>query len=277
MGSVETMVFDAVIVSNGYLRTPFMPEIDDFDKYEGGWSHMNTFKSGQPFSGKRVLVIVLYDWIWRRECNNYFDHKAFGIRPAKGPLHYFPAASDDLRSRVGCGKIKIISGTKQFMNHGVKLHDGTVIDNIDYVLFATGFQPSHNLLDKDTMFNAYKFVFPVNLPHTTLAMVGMLSATGAFTRIAEMQARFAALVLAGKHKLPDKNKMKADIRQKRADSEFICYYTAIQKLYVMGFNSGLLLADCNAKQIVFITGRRYCQGDLDYRSGLLEGVLLDSL
>lgn len=89
---------------------------------------------------------VLFDWIWRRACANYFDHKAFGIRPALGPLHFFATVCDDLRSRIGCGKIKIVSGAKQFTNHGVQLEDGMTIDNIDHVLFATGFQPSHDLL-----------------------------------------------------------------------------------------------------------------------------------
>lgn len=58
--------------------------------------------------------------------------------------------------------------------------------------------------------NAYKRVFPIDLPKPSLALVGMLGSNTPTGPVSEMQSRMAAMTFAGKHQLPDKKAMQAD-------------------------------------------------------------------
>lgn len=168
-----------------------------------------------------ISYLGILDRKWRKVCEDYFNHREAGIRASSGPIHHFPTINDDIGSRIACGKIKVVPRTVQFLTNGVRLEDGTVLQDIDHVVFATGFQPDHNLLDLDTVTNSYKRVFPLNGEKPTLAFVGLLSTTGPLPPTAEMQARFASLVFAGKHKLPPKNEMAADINRWKGMQEFL--------------------------------------------------------
>jgi Pyridine nucleotide-disulphide oxidoreductase len=58
---VETQdrVFEAkrVVVATGYNRVPFAPTWPNQDKFEGQILHSSLYRNGQPFVGKRVLVV----------------------------------------------------------------------------------------------------------------------------------------------------------------------------------------------------------------------------
>lgn len=86
--------------------------------------------------------------IMRRVSEANFNHTEFCIRPARGPIHYTGTVNDDLGSRIASGKIKVVSGTVKFLPNGAKLDDGTEIQDIDAIIFATGFRPDHSLLGK---------------------------------------------------------------------------------------------------------------------------------
>ena len=53
-----------------------------------------------------------------------------------------------------------------------------------------------NLSDNDT--DLYKYAFPLNLTHPTLAIVGHVQAIGSVIPIAEMQARWITRIFSGK-------------------------------------------------------------------------------
>lgn len=58
--------------------------------------------------------------------------------------------------------------------------------------------------------NAYKRVFPIDLPKHSLALVGMLGSNTPTGPVSEMQSRIAAMTFAGKHRLPERKIMQAD-------------------------------------------------------------------
>ncbi|KAJ8315255.1 hypothetical protein KUTeg_007405 [Tegillarca granosa] len=93
-----------------------------------------------------ISYLGILDRKWRKVCEDYFNHREAGIRASSGPIHHFPTINDDIGSRIACGKIKVVPRTVQFLTNGVRLEDGTVLQDIDHVVFATGFQPDHNLL-----------------------------------------------------------------------------------------------------------------------------------
>lgn len=91
----------------------------------------------------------------------------------------------------------------EFRGSGIVFEDGTVEDNIDMVVFATGytfsypFLPSHVISVKENKTCLYKYMFPPGLERSTLAVIGLIQPLGAIMPISEMQARWATRVFKG--------------------------------------------------------------------------------
>ena len=79
--------------------------------------------------------------------------------------------------------------------------DGTTEDNIDAIVYATGYNFAFPFL-KTTKFEVpsggksplYKFVFPADVVPPTLAVIGFVFAIGGFAPVVELQCRWAARV-----------------------------------------------------------------------------------
>lgn len=91
----------------------------------------------------------------------------------------------------------------EFRGSSIVFEDGTVEDNIDLVVFATGytfsfpFLQSHVLSVTDNKTRLYKYVFPPGLEKSTLAIIGLIQPLGAIMPLSEMQARWATRVFKG--------------------------------------------------------------------------------
>ena len=70
-----------------------------------------------------------------------------------------------------------------------------------------------NLLIEGEKLELYKMIFPLSLPHDSLAVVGCLRTNGPIPPVLEIQARLAARVLAGRHRLPERSTMQQDVDQ----------------------------------------------------------------
>lgn len=74
---------------------------------------------------------------------------------------------------------------------------------VDTIVFATGYNYDFPFLPSNAMYKTghrvglYKHVFPPNLEHPTLAVVGFIHALGAIMPQAEMQARWVTRVFKG--------------------------------------------------------------------------------
>lgn len=91
---------------------------------------------------------------------------------------------------------------------------------MDVVILATGYRIKFPFLGDDILkvvdnkVQLYKFIFPPNLPHATLAILGLIQPSGPGFPVGEMQCRWTARIMSGKHKLPSKEAMYDDIRIK---------------------------------------------------------------
>lgn len=113
------------------------------------------------------------------------------------------------------------SGVKEFCKGGLRLESGEKLD-VDAVILATGWRTRYAFLSKEGPagvvgdsdgFYFYRHMVP---PETkNLFFVG---ATSTIINIAtySVQAKWLALLLKGKHKLPSKNDMLADIEEMKA-------------------------------------------------------------
>ncbi|XP_070549371.1 dimethylaniline monooxygenase [N-oxide-forming] 2-like [Ptychodera flava] len=129
--------------------------------------------------------------------------------------------SDDMSECLARGQIKTVGGIKEFQEDDVIFNDGSTLENVDAVIFATGYDFAVPIIDDSWIFDksgnaeVYKYIFPVRLEDPKrLALINLVHTRGSHWPVAELHARIAARVFAGNIDLPDKETMKKDIDEK---------------------------------------------------------------
>uniref|UniRef100_A0A3B5Q5S6 Flavin-containing monooxygenase n=1 Tax=Xiphophorus maculatus TaxID=8083 RepID=A0A3B5Q5S6_XIPMA len=140
----------------------------------------------------QLLPKTLINWAAERALNQKYDHELYGLKPRHRPL-----VNDDLPGRILQGALVIKPNIRAFKDSGVTFEDGTVEDNIDSVVFCTGYKgifpflPSALSEGPHSELTLYKRVFPPSLQQPTLAVMGFFQVRGPIMPIVEMQVRWA--------------------------------------------------------------------------------------
>lgn len=114
-----------------------------------------------------------------------------------------PLVNDDLPSRIISGRVVVKPNVREFRGSSVVFEDGLVVEDVDVVVFATGynydfpFLPSSLKAKAGFRLSLYKEIFPPSLERSTLAVIGFIHGLGSIIPLAEMQARWATRVFAG--------------------------------------------------------------------------------
>lgn len=130
--------------------------------------------------------------------NKRFDHAAYGLKPDHRFNAQHPTVNDDLPNRIACGSVKVKSNIKRLTKTGVEFDDGTYEDNIDAVVYATGYVFGFPFIDEEIIkvvknrVRLFKYVFPPDLKPATLAVIGCFQPLGAVMPGSEMQCRWAS-------------------------------------------------------------------------------------
>ena len=129
-----------------------------------------------------------------------FDHDLYGLRPKHRFHEQHPTVNDDLPNRIACGTIIVKPSIARLTATGVEFVDGSSVDDVGVVILATGYTFSFPFLDqsilavKDNVVDLYRRMFPPELHHPTLAVIGLLQQLGSVFPIVEMQSRWATRV-----------------------------------------------------------------------------------
>ncbi|XP_008275670.1 dimethylaniline monooxygenase [N-oxide-forming] 5-like [Stegastes partitus] len=196
----------------------------------GAWVVSRVALRGLPidiyFSRLDTLIRSLFpSWTNRmleKKLNEPFDHKLYGIQPKHGFFVQIPVVNDDLPSRILSGRVQVKPNVKEFSGSSVVFTDGSIIDKVDFVVFATGYNYGFPFLPAALQakcgyrLRLYKHVFPPALTKPTLAVVGFIHGLGAINPLAEMQARWATRVLKGLITLPNEKTMMSEIERDTA-------------------------------------------------------------
>ncbi|KAH7970400.1 hypothetical protein HPB49_006178 [Dermacentor silvarum] len=197
------------------------------------WILPNHYR-GAPFDeyAFNQLRLWLYSWLPRSYyssflttiANEAWSHKMFGLEPNHDILTQGLVVNNYIQGKLLDGTIKPRGAPERFTETGVVM-DG-VEEEVDTVVFATGFKadlpfPTDALPQKGERFLLYKMMVPPDNPN--VAFLGFIDASSNMLQAFEMQARYMALVLSGKLRLPSKEAMKADIEvtQNMITSAFI--------------------------------------------------------
>nr|UZZ64697.1 tAncFMO5 [synthetic construct] len=174
---------------------------------------------------KQILPTSMVNRWAEKKMNARFNHENYGLKPQHRILSQHPTVNDDLPNRIISGKVLVKPNVKEFTETAAIFEDGTVEENIDVVIFATGYSFSFPFLEDSVLkvqnnkVSLYKFVFPPHLEKPTLAIIGLIQPLGAIMPISELQARWATRVFKGLNKLPSANDMMADIAKKKEEME----------------------------------------------------------
>ncbi|SPO24723.1 related to FMO1 - flavin-containing monooxygenase [Ustilago trichophora] len=141
---VEVKRFDRVIVAAGWYDTPFYPDVAGIQeaKKAGHIHHCKHYRDSTPYVGKKVVVVGN---------NNSANEVAAHLAPFNSvshpvyrssktaPVDKCPSLPDERIKDVG-----MITNYQLVSNHrgstlNLTLIDGSVIDNVDYVILGTGY------------------------------------------------------------------------------------------------------------------------------------------
>jgi cation diffusion facilitator CzcD-associated flavoprotein CzcO len=208
--------FDAVVVANGHYTVPSLPHIEGIDHWNaahpGSILHSKSYRKPEEFRGKKVLIIgnsasgldVAYQV--GRECKQPVllssrSISAFGTMPGSS-----------WRKDV-CEVVEFLPVSKH--SRAVRLKDGSIENDIDAVIFCTGyfysypFLSGHNLPivgDGLRVRGTFEHLFHSTYPTLVFPVINLKVIP---FPLAEHQAAVVARVWSGRLSLPSREKMQA--------------------------------------------------------------------
>uniref|UniRef100_A0A672ZMH2 Flavin-containing monooxygenase n=1 Tax=Sphaeramia orbicularis TaxID=375764 RepID=A0A672ZMH2_9TELE len=171
-----------------------------------------------------VRCILPFEYFCRlgeNRLNQRFDHSLYNLKPKHRLFSQHPTVNDELPNRILSGTVQVKPNIRRFQGSSVEFDDGSVVEDVDLVVFATGYKFSFPFLASQVVSvsenkaSLYKYVFPPELDRPTLAIIGLVQPLGAIMPISEMQARWATRVFKGCAKLPSVSAMLKDIQYKK--------------------------------------------------------------
>nr|XP_002760420.3 flavin-containing monooxygenase 2 isoform X1 [Callithrix jacchus] len=202
----------------------------------GTWVMSRISEDGYPWDSvfhtrfrsmlRNVLPRTVVKRMIEQQMNRWFNHENYGLEPQNKYVMKEPVLNDDLPSRLLYGAIKVKSTVKELTETSAIFEDGTVEENIDVIVFATGYTFSFPFLEdslvkaENNMVSLYKYIFPPHLEKSTLACVGLIQPLGSIFPTAELQARWVTRVFKGLCSLPSERTMVMDMikrNEKRID------------------------------------------------------------
>ncbi|XP_063262733.1 dimethylaniline monooxygenase [N-oxide-forming] 4-like [Prinia subflava] len=152
--------------------------------------------------------------------NSWFNHTNYGLASSKSSK-FKMIINEELPFCLLSGTVVLKPNVKEFTESSAVFEDGTTEENIDVVLFATGYNFSFPFLEEsvrstiDDNRSLYECVFPPHLEKPTLAIIGLIQLTGSIMVGSEMQARWVTGVFAGWNKLPPPSRMMAEVLKRK--------------------------------------------------------------
>ncbi|XP_060597652.1 flavin-containing monooxygenase 5-like isoform X2 [Ruditapes philippinarum] len=195
----------------------------------GSWILGRLSKYGQPIDMTMISRFMytlltffpsLLNKLMMKQCNTKIDHFQYGINPKYTPARSSSTVNDQLPYMLLIGAIKMKPDIKCFYDNDIEFVDGTRVNNVDAVVFGTGYLPKFPFLDTSVFgedkTQLYLTMFPPDRQkQQTIAVIGCFRIKGPLLPIAEMQSRLATRVFKGKVSLPNRTVMYKDIEKQK--------------------------------------------------------------
>ena len=204
----ETNEFDGVMVCNGHYSIPNSPEISGLHEYfKGDKVHSHYYRTSEPFKDKTVVVlgagasgVDIGLEITTAAKKVYLSHN----KPKN--MSELPNNMQQVAGVVEC------VGETSFL-----LSDGSVIDDVDVILYCSGYKYSFPFLDASCSIevaNSYTMVKPlykhmININHPSMCFIGIPIQVCPFPQF-DLQCQLYSNFMAGIVQLPERSIMKEE-------------------------------------------------------------------
>lgn len=165
----------------------------------------------------------LVNYVAESTLNKRFDHELYGLKPEHRFDGQHVMVNDELPNRIASGGVVVKPNIRKLTRRGVEFEDGSFEDDIDVIIYATGYAFGFPFIDhkalavKKNQVNLFKYVFPPSIHPPTIAVLGCIQPLGAIMPISELQGRLAVKVFKGERRLPSEEEMWKDIAQKKLE------------------------------------------------------------
>ncbi|CAI2179243.1 9596_t:CDS:10 [Funneliformis geosporum] len=179
------------------------------------------------------LPVFLKNWLIEFIANYTVGPHPQEFKPKTPPSANHPTVKSDFLERVAIGTIILKPNiTELKADNSIEFVDGSVIENIDVIIYATGYDfVNFSFLDKEIVSGGkevenqfgneeykenlvwlYKFIFPPRI--TSIAFIGLVQAIGAIMPVSDLQAQYATSFWTGNlSKTPTPIEMEKDIKK----------------------------------------------------------------
>ncbi|TVY16178.1 Thiol-specific monooxygenase [Lachnellula arida] len=196
--------FDAIVVATGHYNVPFVPDIPGLvelnEKIPGLVLHSKQYRNPEHYRGKKVVVVgasvssfdIVHDILSVVKVPVYAS-----LRSANPVFGYTPFTHPEIVRKPVITQVSV-------ENRTVFFSDGSKLEDVDHIIFATGYSFSLPFLPSAKVVNRripglYLHIFKQDDP--TLTFIG--GTAGGFTfRVFEWQAVAISRFLAGRASLP---------------------------------------------------------------------------
>lgn len=220
----ETLLFDAVMVCNGHYTEPRVPFFPGQNEFPGLQMHSHNYRRPRPaFIGKRIVIIGAA-FSGTDIAQELVDGGAAGVwlSSRSQPPAAHPENGDEYSGMMengSTGHLHRVGNVKALLSNGsVVFEDGSVVERVDVVMYATGYLYKFPFLensvvsvnvDDNCVAPLYKHIFhPSWAP--TLSFIGLPWKVVPFPQF-ELQSRWVARCLSGRVKLPLRSAMEAEV------------------------------------------------------------------
>ena len=211
--TVYEKIYDAVVVANGHYSVPCVPNIRGIKEWNransGVISHTKSYRRRESFAGKKVIIVG--------NGASGTDIASQIGQVCKHPLLMSQRSESIMGSAADYAELVPELAEFPPSSHGtraVRFANGRVVENLDAILFATGYYYSFPFLSSlesqlistgERVQNTYKHLFYTDDP--TIAFIALPTKIIPF-RIDEAQAAVIARVWAGRLALPSTLQMR---------------------------------------------------------------------
>ncbi|TVY68775.1 Thiol-specific monooxygenase [Lachnellula suecica] len=196
--------FDAIVVATGHYNVPFVPNISGLvelnERFPSLVQHSKQYRDPEHYRGKKVIVVgasvssfdIVHDILSVVKLPVYAS-----LRSAHPVFGYVPFTHPEIVRKPQITQVNANNRTVSFF-------DGSKLEDVDHIIFATGYNFSLPFLPSTKVVNRripglYQHIFKQDDP--TLTFIG--GTAGGFTfRVFEWQAVAISRFLAGRASLP---------------------------------------------------------------------------
>ncbi|XP_054708852.1 flavin-containing monooxygenase 5-like [Uloborus diversus] len=191
----------------------------------GAWIYPRLFEKGKPCdvcNNRRYKTLLPSKYTMNKLekfLNKRMDHERFGIKPYHSVSSQHPTINDELHAKLLNGRVIVRRDVKEFSETGVIFDGEEESTPIDVVFLATGYQVKFPFLSDDILrvgknnkVLLYKNMFPPQLKHHTLAVIGLIQPNGSLFPVFEMQSRWFVALMTEKCHLPSTDTMLSSVR-----------------------------------------------------------------